>query len=195
MSGKMIVMERPLATNVPLDAPSQGDELTVRWAAGDPDALRLAFEAWGAAIHTYCGRRVPVDDAADATQEVFVSAWRARHQFDPARGSLAQWLFGIARNVCHGIHRKRAARPEVVGDDGLGALAATIEPDLLSDRLVLAGALHRLPERQRAVLLASFVEDRTNQDVADWLSLPLGTVKSDIRRGLQALRAELGGGR
>jgi RNA polymerase sigma factor (sigma-70 family) len=191
----MIVMDRPLQTSAPVDAARPGDEITARWAAGDPEALRLAFDAWGAAIHTYCTRRVPADDAADATQEVFVSAWRARQQFDPERGSLPQWLFGIARNACYGIHRKRASRPEAAGDDGLDLVAASAEPDVLPDRLLLAEALQRLPERQRAVLVASFVEDRTNHDVAERLALPLGTVKSDIRRGLRALRAELGGAR
>ncbi len=188
-------MERPLVTNAPVEASRPGDDVVARWVAGDPDALRLAFEAWGAGIHTYCVRRVGADDAADATQEVFVAAWRARHQLDPERGSLAQWLFGIARNTCHGIHRRRAARPEPVADDGLDGRSSPAEQDRLSDRLLLAEALRRLPERQRAVLVASFVEDRTNQAVAADLSLPLGTVKSDIRRGLQALRAELGGDR
>ena len=51
--------------------------------------------------------------------------------------------------------------------------------------------MKRLPQRQRQVLVASFVEGRTNRDVAERLDLPLGTVKSDIRRGLRALRSEL----
>lgn len=191
----MIVMERPVETSAPVEGARPGDEIARQWAAGDPDALRGAFDAWGAAIHTYCARRVPADDAADATQEVFVSAWRARQQFDPARGSLPQWLFGIARNTCHGIHRKRASRVSGDGDDGLDAVAAVVEPDVLPDRLLLAEALRRLPDRQRAVLLASFVEDQTNHEVAERLSLPLGTVKSDIRRGLRTLRSHLGGSR
>jgi RNA polymerase sigma factor (sigma-70 family) len=189
----MIVMERPVDTRAPADGTRLGDEVTARWAAGDPDVLRGAFDAWGAAIHTYCARRLPPDDVADATQEVFVSAWRAREQFDPTRGSLPQWLFGIARNTCYGIHRKRASRVRAGDDDGLEAFPAPAEPDGLPDRLLLAGALQRLPARQRAVLVASFVEDQTNHEVAERLSLPLGTVKSDIRRGLRALRSELGG--
>jgi RNA polymerase sigma factor (sigma-70 family) len=188
----MIVMDHPLETGAPAPVARPVDEVTARWAVGDPEALRLAFDAWGAVIHTYCARRVPADDAADATQEVFVSAWQARQQFDPSRGSLPQWLFGIARNTCHGIHRRRVSRPEA-GDEGLDLVAAGVEPDVLPDRLLLADALRRLPERQQAVLVASFVGDRTNHEVAEQLSLPLGTVKSDIRRGLRALRVELRG--
>jgi RNA polymerase sigma factor (sigma-70 family) len=188
----MIVMERPVETRAAVDGARLADEVAARWAAGDREALRAAFDAWGAPIHTYCARRLPPDDVADATQEVFVSAWRAREQFDPARGSLPQWLFGIARNTCHGFHRKRGSRIAAGSDDGLEAVPAPAVVDTLPDRLLLAGALQRLPERQRAVLVASFVEDRTNHEVAERLSLPLGTVKSDIRRGLRALRSELG---
>lgn len=189
----MLVMERPPVTSAPAEPARAVTVIATRWAAGDPDALRSAFDAWGAAIHTYCVRRLGADDAADATQEVFVSAWRARHQFDPQRGNLPQWLFGIARNTCYGVHRRRGAAPLLDGDERLAAMVAPADDDQLPDRLLLASALRQLPDRQRRVLLASFVEGRTNHDVAERLSLPLGTVKSDIRRGLRALRAELEG--
>jgi RNA polymerase sigma factor (sigma-70 family) len=192
----MAVMEMPLETS---DASADRaltprDEIAARWAAGDPDALRLAFEAWGAAIHTYCTRRVPSDDAADATQEVFVAAWRARAQFDPTRGNLAQWLFGIARNTCVTVHRRAARTPSPMAEPP-AMPAAPGREDGLPDRLILSGALARLPERQRAVVVASFVERWTNQEVAQRMNLPLGTVKSDIRRGLRALRSQLEGDR
>lgn len=189
-------MERPLEI---VDAravrgPVARDEIADRWAAGHPDALRLAFEAWGTAIHTYCTRRVPADDAADATQEVFVAAWRARAQYDPERGNLAQWLFGIARNTCVTVHRRGARTPAPVAEPPAHPAAPGREEGL-PDRLMLAGALARLPERQREVVVASFVEGWTNQEVAQRMDLPLGTVKSDIRRGLRALRGHLGGER
>jgi RNA polymerase sigma factor (sigma-70 family) len=191
----MAVMEMPLETTDPqAGAPTARDEIASRWAAGDPDALRLAFDAWGAAIHTYCTRRVPADDAADATQEVFVAAWRARAQFDPTRGNLAQWLFGIARNTCVTVHRRAARTPDPVAESPVRPAAPGREEGL-PDRLLLAGALARLPERQREVVVASFVEGWTNQEVADRMRLPLGTVKSDIRRGLRALRTQLEGER
>jgi RNA polymerase sigma factor (sigma-70 family) len=184
----MTLMETPLVTTDP-DRPA-GDAIARRWAAGDADAVRLAFEAWGGAIYTYCARRLPSDDAADATQEVFVSAWRSRTQFDPARGGLAQWLFGIARNTCVTFHRRRARVPEPVAEVPAGG-GRIAEEDGLPDRLLLIAALDQLPERQRRVLVASFMDGQTNAEVADRLALPLGTVKSDIRRGLLTLRAHL----
>ena len=184
----MTLMERPVVTTEP-DRPAR-DAIEIRWVSGDAEALRMAFDAWGGAIYTYCARRLPDDDAADATQEVFVSAWRSRMQFDPERGVLAQWLFGIARNTCVTFHRRRARVPEPMGDLPVEAGRST-EEDGLADRLLLLGALDQLPDRQRRVLRASFMEDWTNSEVADRLGLPLGTVKSDIRRGLLALRDHL----
>ena len=184
----MTLMEMPLVTT-DADRPAR-DAIAARWAAGDADALRMAFDAWGGAIYTFCARRLPEDEAADATQEVFVSAWRSRTQFDPERGVLAQWLFGIARNTCVTFHRRRARVPEPMADLPVSAVRSP-DQDGLPDRLLLLGALEELPERQRRVLLASFVEGWTNAEVADRLALPLGTVKSDIRRGLLTLRAHL----
>jgi RNA polymerase sigma-70 factor (ECF subfamily) len=188
----MTLMEMPLVTTEP-DRPPR-DAITARWVAGDRDALRMAFDAWGGAIHTYCARRLPDGEAADATQEVFVAAWRARGQFDPERGVLAQWLFGIARNTCVTFHRRRARVPEPMADLPVRA-GGRAEDDDLSDRMMLLGALDQLPDRQRQVLRASFMEGWTNAEVADRLGLPLGTVKSDIRRGLMAMREHLEVGR
>jgi RNA polymerase sigma factor (sigma-70 family) len=185
---EMTLMEMPVVTTDPDRQPR--DAIATRWAAGDAEAVRMAFDAWGGAIYTYCARRLPEDDAADATQEVFVSAWRARTQFDPERGVLAQWLFGIARNTCVTFHRRRARVPEPMADLPVTA-GRTTEEDGLPDRLLLLGALQQLPDRQRRVLHASFMEGWTNAEVADRLELPLGTVKSDIRRGLLSLRAHL----
>lgn len=187
----MVVMEMPLVSTEP--EPPTRAEIGARWEAGDPEALRMAFDAWGGAIYTYCARRLPTDDAADATQEVFVGAWRARSQFDPERGALAQWLFGIARNTCVTFHRRQARVPEPVAS--LPDPVGVGRDDQLPDRLLLASALRELPHRQREVLVASFVEGRTNVEVAERLGVPLGTVKSDIRRGLLALRDRLEGTR
>jgi RNA polymerase sigma-70 factor (ECF subfamily) len=195
MSGCVTVMELPPLTTEDDDAFDGALALSQRWFLGDEEALRLAFDAWGGAIHTYCQRRLPLDEATDATQEVFVSAWRKRDQFDPSRGSLPGWLFGIARNTCVDLHRRRARRPDPVPEPVPAPSTAAPVGDDVADRLLLAGALEQLPARQRSVLVASFVDGHTNQEVADRLGLPLGTVKSDVRRGLRTLRGILEGSR
>src|SRR5512134_164475 len=74
------------------------DDVAARWVAGDESALRLAYEQFGSLIYTFCSRALADQGAAsDCTQETFLSAWRSRQSYDPARGSLAGWLIGIAR--------------------------------------------------------------------------------------------------
>jgi RNA polymerase sigma-70 factor (ECF subfamily) len=188
-------MDLPLTEDAVGAAEPPRDEVADRWVAGDPSALDLAVAAWGGPIQAYCARRLPGPEVADATQEVFVSAWRARHQFDQARGSLSQWLFGIARNTCVAFHRRGGRTPEPVDELPTVRGGAASAVDDVADRLVLAGALEQLPDRQRRVVMASFVDGWTNQEVAERLELPLGTVKSDIRRGLRTLRVLLEGSR
>jgi RNA polymerase sigma-70 factor (ECF subfamily) len=173
-------------------------DLDERFAAGDPDALRGAFDAHGALVLSLCRRGLAsAEDADDAVQQVFVAAWRARHRFDPARGSLASWLAGITRNKVLDAQRAHYRRRDVLVPTEPGAAAAAepeAGPDAVADQLVVRAALERLPSDRRAALELAFFEGLTHPEVAERLGLPLGTVKSHIRRGLDALRDELEAG-
>jgi RNA polymerase sigma-70 factor (ECF subfamily) len=163
------------------------------WSRGDESALRLAWDQFGTLIHTYCVRALGDRDlAADCTQETFLSAWRARTRYDLERGALAAWLLGIARHKVLDARRRSARVPVVQVDDG-GRLpgAESDHQEELSDRLLLAHALETLPTRAREVIELAFYSDLTQVEIAKRLALPLGTVKSDMRRGLQRLRAYL----
>lgn len=173
-------------------APADIDSVTRRWLADEPDALRAAYDAWATPVHTFCVRRLGTTDGADATQQVFVEAWRTRDRFDPLRGTLPQWLFGIARNLCHNSVRHRARRPETVGNDHADTGATGADLERVTDRLLVQYALSRLPDRQRLVIEESYFTGRTNQEISEHHDIPLGTVKSDIRRGLALLRSEIG---
>jgi RNA polymerase sigma factor (sigma-70 family) len=190
---------RVVAENVddPLDLVEEAFE------RGDERALRLAYERHGSLVYSFCRRSLSdVDAAKDATQETFVAAWRTRERFDRSRGSLAGWLLGIARFKVLDQYRAGARHPTPVeetleaGTPAFGAQAASrVEPlEALADRLLLADALATLPERPRGVIELAFYQDLTQQQIADKLGLPLGTVKSDTRRGLQRLRRHLEGG-
>lgn len=170
--------------------------VTAGWAAGDETALHGAYDQFGALVFTFClhalGDR---EAAADCTQETFVSAWRSRERFDPARGALAAWLVGIARYRVLDAYRARARapvpRPELVGDVADAAVPAD---ELLAERMLVAHALSTLEDRARQVVELAFYSDLTHTQIAERTGLPLGTVKSDLRRGLQRLRAHLQGG-
>jgi RNA polymerase sigma-70 factor (ECF subfamily) len=175
---------------------SADDAVESAWSSGDPDALRLAWDRYGKLVFTFCARALgDREAAADCTQETFVGAWRSRERFDPERGTLAGWLIGIARYRVLDVHRAAARTPVPSPDVASGDVDSQAdEPVLLADRLLVAHALDTLPPRARAAVELAFWSDLTHVEIAERLGLPLGTVKSDIRRALQRLRSHLEGG-
>ena len=180
----------------PASREAADDAVAARWVAGDDAALRLAYEQFGTLIFTFCSRAlVDRGAAADCTQETFLSAWRSRDRYDPRHGSLAGWLMGIARFKVLDAYRA-APRVPVPSDDAAGNEATAGDPydEQLADRLLIAHALEALSPRARSVVELAFYSDLTQTEIAETTGLPLGTVKSDLRRGLQRLRSHLEGG-
>ena len=164
------------------------------WVQGGGDALRRCYEQFGTLVFTYCVRRLgDRDRAADCTQEVFVGAWRSRDRFDPAKGTLAGWLIGIARFKVVDAQRATGRTPTPVEDPPEDA-AVVAPSDDLGEQLLVQHALESLSPRARQVVELAFYSDLTQSQIAERLALPLGTVKSDMRRALMRLRAELEGG-
>jgi RNA polymerase sigma-70 factor (ECF subfamily) len=177
----------------PAEHDGREDLVVERWLAGDDDALRLAYELFGTMVFTYCGRSLFDRDAvADCTQETFVSAWRSRDRFDPAKGRLGAWLIGIAKFRVLDAYRAGARTPTPTGDvEGLTVSSAVPSEDRLADQLLLAQALEHLHPRVRDVVELAFYSDLTHAEIAARTGIPLGTVKSDLRRGLERLRGDL----
>jgi RNA polymerase sigma factor (sigma-70 family) len=172
------------------------DELAASFAAGHEQALRLAYDRFGALVYSLTRRGLATDaDAEDVTQQVFISAWKSRDRFDPARGSLGAWIVGIAKfkiiDAQRAAGRRRDTATEAV--ELTEADPANDPLDQLADRMVLVDALGHLPPERRHVLERAFFSDLTHPQIADELGLPLGTVKSHIRRGLASLKEHLEG--
>ncbi len=169
------------------------DDVEASFVAGDPDALRRAYDAHGKLVYTLCRRSLGAEVAKDVTQEVFAAGWFARRQYDPSRGSLGGWLVGIARNKIIDHVRAQNRRPKPAnGEASIGAaVLSPVEVDALADRLLLAEAMAQLPDRSKRVIELAFFDELTHLEIADRCSLPLGTVKSDIRRGLARMRRHL----
>lgn len=206
------VMERPIDderraigtedSNGRFESRSDDDAIERRIAAGlvagNRQALADAFSTWGGMVHAFCIGRVGRDAADDLTQQVFVSAWRSRTTFDPSRGVVPGWLIGIARNLTNrsfrGVREIPTETPAT--ETSLRLAGGTDEGDGaegIADRLLLGQALQRLTTDQRRTLELGYLEGFTQQEVAEHLAMPLGTVKSHQRRGLQQLRRVLGG--
>jgi RNA polymerase sigma-70 factor, ECF subfamily len=172
----------------------EGDDVVAaRFQAGDDEALAVAYQRWSPLIYTSAMRATgnPAD-AADITQAVFVGAWRGRHGFDPAKGSLPGWLMTITRRriADHWEERSREAR-RVTAVAAAEPDTSAPPSDFVVDRVLLADELERLGEPQRRIIELAFFQDLTHGQIASLLDLPLGTVKSHIRRSLDRLRMRL----
>ena len=167
------------------------DAVEAAFAQGDDDALRAAYDAHGPLVYSFCRRSLGDDRAKDVTQEVFVSAWRARDRFDSSKGSLAAWLMGITKNRLIDNVRSEQRHASRRADAEPGELPVEPDVDRVGDRMLVADALKSLPERSRTVIELAYLSDLTHTQIAEQTSLPLGTVKSDIRRGLASIRRNL----
>ena len=168
--------------------------LAQRFVAGDERALAEIYGQWSSLVYSLALRSLgDATDAEDVTQKVFVAAWQSRVRFDPERASLSAWLVGITRHTVADTHEARTRQrlltdqvASVTSDD----VVSSPEADL-ADRLVIADEMARLDPVPRAVVRLAFFDDLTHLQIAERLGIPVGTVKSHIKRSLSKLRGRL----
>lgn len=185
-----------LAATVAVMSTGSDGELGQGFADGDEACLNEAYRRWGALIFTVAARRLgDSEEAKDVTQQVFVGAWRGRKSYDPQRGSLKTWLMGIThKKVADALIRRSRHQRDIDAVTVAGASEVSRQDaptDSVVDFVVLADELDRLPEQQRTVLEMAFYEDLTQAQIAQRTGLPLGTVKSNTRRGLMRMKKRL----
>ncbi|MEP6501783.1 MAG: sigma-70 family RNA polymerase sigma factor [Betaproteobacteria bacterium] len=160
----------------------------------DKAAFAALFAHFAPLIKTWLMRSGSSPSAADdLVQDTFVLVWHKARQFDPGRARVAAWMFTIARNLRIDRHRRLGDSWSTLDDAAVEELPApegAVEDVLSAHRreLCVRWALARLTADQRTLLHLNFYEDKSHSEIARQLALPLGTVKTRLRRAAARLR-------
>jgi len=165
-----------------------------RLRAGSEEAVRELYRRYAAAVYTLALRMLSSkEEAEEVLQDAFYKLYREAHRFDAARGSVKSFLYAVARSLALSRLRTRAARPRWAAEYDLENLAlplSTLPPDHLT-RVYVREALDTLAPLERELLEAAFFEGCSHAELSARYELPLGTLKSKLRRALLKLRERL----
>ncbi len=157
------------------------------------------YEQYFAGIYAYVAGRLGRDIADDLAAETFLTAFRIRRGFDPERGELRPWLFGIATNLIARYRRAEVRRYLVLAQESADEPADDPQDQIMTRlraeqmRKPLALALAQLSEGDRHALLLVALADLSYAEAAIALGIPPGTVGSRLNRARRTMRAALGG--
>jgi RNA polymerase sigma-70 factor (ECF subfamily) len=172
----------------------ESESVLARIASGDASAVQECLDLYGNLVWSLARRFTrSAAEAEDAVQEVFLDVWKSAARFDPARASEKTFVAMIARRRLIDLLRRAEARPELVpipehldfADDEHQRIEESAELSL-AER-----ALAALRPDQRRVLLMSVYQGMSHGEIVSATGIPLGTVKSHIRRGLAEVRNAL----
>lgn len=182
------------------------EALMIAIASRDDAAFAVLYDRYSALAYSASLRALrDAGLAEDAVQDIFVRIWRHPESFVAERGRFLNWLMSVVRNRAVDEIRARGRRQRREGISGSGEddnLIAMLPADgedpirvaqLHEEQRLVRLALRNLPAEQRAALELSYFRGLTQQEVAEVLHEPLGTVKTRIRLGMQKLRRALNG--
>ena len=168
-------------------------ELIQRTASGDRSAFDDLYRRYARPVFGLALRRLgDRGRAEDAVQETFASVWRSAASYKPDRGPGSPWLYAIARNAIVDRARSRTDVPAEIPDRA----AREPEPPDVAEQGWVAWRVHRaleeLADREREVIALAYWSGLSQSEVAEFLDIPLGTVKTRTRSGLTHLADLLG---
>jgi RNA polymerase sigma-70 factor (ECF subfamily) len=186
-------IEPKLATQTPA-------AILPRIAAGERAAVQECIDTYGGLVWSLARRLSPSpEEAEDAVQEIFIDLWKSADRYDTARASEVTWVAMIARRRL--IDRRRATQRVPAHTEISDVMLETL-PDpvrrfdqvieISSEAAVAAKALQQLKPTQQVILQMAVYQGLTHQEIAEATGLPLGTVKTHVRRGLLHIRRVLG---
>ena len=168
----------------------------------NPEAFAVLYDRHGGAAYSLAYRIVGNPSVAEeVTQEAFLSVWRSGGRFDAARGSVRSWTLGIVRNRAIDALRRAGGNAPRLDHDDDAALAEQTAGELTDSEAIrretarrVRGAMQELPEEQSEVIGLAYFGGFTHSEIAQMLSMPLGTVKGRMRLGLEKIRLSLAEG-
>jgi RNA polymerase sigma-70 factor (ECF subfamily) len=166
------------------------DSILSRIAAGDSRAVQDCIDQYGNLVWSIARRfSRTAADAEDAVQEVFVDLWKSAARFDPSRASEKTFIAMVARRRLIDLMRRAERRPQTAPiPENFDVPDMKDQTAAIAEAALASRALETLKPEQRRVLLMSVYEGLSHGDIAQMTGIPLGTVKSHIRRGLNEIR-------
>lgn len=178
----------------PVAADATDAELLVRIAERDRDAFAVLYHRYVRSMFGLALRRLrDRQRAEDAVQETFASIWRSAGSYRPERGPAAPWLYAIARNAIVDRFRGQADTAHEVPDLASGEPGPADRAESAYVAWRVHRAMEELPQREREVLELAYWSGLSQTEVAEYLHIPLGTVKTRTRSALARLADVLEG--
>lgn len=163
-------------------------ELLLRVADRDREAFELLYDRYVRPVFGLALRRLrDRQRAEDAVQETFAAVWRSAHSYRPERGPAAPWLYTVARNAIVDRQRARVEQPTEIPDTPSGEPGPQDRAEASFVSWQVHRALGELPEKEREVLELAYWSELSQSEVAEYLHIPLGTVKTRTRSALSRL--------
>jgi RNA polymerase sigma-70 factor (ECF subfamily) len=162
--------------------------LLLRVADRDREAFTLLYDRYVRPVFGLALRRLrDRQRAEDAVQETFAAVWRSAGSYRPERGPAAPWLYTVARNAIVDRQRAKTEQPAEVPDTASGELGPAERAEASFVAWRVHRALEELPEKEREVLELAYWSELSQSEVAAYLHIPLGTVKTRTRSALARL--------
>jgi RNA polymerase sigma-70 factor (ECF subfamily) len=163
----------------------------------DQDSFMRIFDYFAPRLRRYlCGLGVASAMAEEMTQEALLRLWQRPEMYDPTRASLTTWLYRVTRNLYVDQVRRQAhwarIQDTLEEHEPEPSQARSTDTESFADHDRLKCAIDGLPAMQARLIRMSYLEAKTHREIADELHMPLGTVKSGIRRAFAKLQLQMG---
>lgn len=187
----------PPASQAAADAQYWAEQMAAVATRRDMDCFMRIYDHFAPRLQRYLlGLGVNGAQAEELVQEALLRLWRRAELFDPARASLATWLFRVARNLhIDSLRGEPHWLPMQEGLDWLEEHPDEVDSatEAFADHAGLKRAIDSLPPVQARLIRMSYFEAKSHSEIANELGMPLGSVKSSLRRAFAKLQAGLGG--